>query len=352
MLMKLLALLFVAVSIEAVAMISLSSSQFEETIAELSKKKPYLLKSPNDASVVDMEKNLHGKEAKNLVDLALSLNLTTLVSALEETGLDNIIDHEGKFTLFAPTNEAFENIPKWAETIPLKELLRFHVARGLIHSDQFSNEFLARSLLPKRDIRINIYKGGKVVTANGVPITSANYQAHNGVLHIIDRVVVSIYEREGNLVKELHRNPHYKTLSKLIALAELKDELYENGPFTLFAPSDDVFSNLPADVLKHLTDNPDILRMVLLNHVVPGTWFLDGLEDGQTFTTLQKSQLTVSIKDDTVYVGSATVTHEDKLASNGVIHYVNSVLIPPSVEKKLAKLTHKKRKMLKGKNGD
>lgn len=95
MLMKLLALLFVAVSIEAVAMISLSSSQFEETIAELSKKKPYLLKSPNDASVVDMEKNLHGKEAKNLVDLALSLNLTTLVSALEETGLDNIIDHEG-----------------------------------------------------------------------------------------------------------------------------------------------------------------------------------------------------------------------------------------------------------------
>lgn len=53
-----------------------------------------------------------------------------------------------------------------------------------------------------------------------------------------------------------------------------------------------------------------------------------------------------------MYVGSATVTHEDKLASNGVIHYVNSVLIPPSVEKKLAKLTHKKRKMLKGKNGD
>jgi len=187
-----------------------------------------------------------------------------------------------------------------------------------------------------------------------VPITSSNYHAHNGVLHIIDRVVVSIYERGGNLVKELHKNPHYKTLAKLIATADLSDVLHENGPFTLFAPSDDVFSSLPADVLQHLIDNPAVLRMVLLNHVVSGTWFLDGLEDGQVLTTLQKSQLTVGMNNDNVYIGNATVTHDDKLASNGVIHYINSVLIPPEVEKKLKKIMIKsaKRKMLKGKDGD
>lgn len=97
MLLKLISLLFIAASIEAVAMISLPSLPFEETLAELSKTKPYLFKSPNDAasSVSNVEMSLHGTEAKNLVDLALSLNLTTLVKALEETGLDNIIDHEG-----------------------------------------------------------------------------------------------------------------------------------------------------------------------------------------------------------------------------------------------------------------
>lgn len=60
--------------------------------------------------------------------------------------------------MFAPTNEAFQNIPKWASNIPLKELLRYHVARGLIYAGDIENDLLARSLLPKRDIRLNVYK--------------------------------------------------------------------------------------------------------------------------------------------------------------------------------------------------
>ena len=66
-----------------------------------------------------------------------------------------------------------------------------------------------------------------------------DYTAHNGVLHIIDRVVVSIYERGGSIAKELVRCPIFKTLSKLISVAELNDALHEKGPFTLFAPTDE-----------------------------------------------------------------------------------------------------------------
>ena len=133
---------------------------------------------------------------------------------------------------------------------------------------------------------------------------------------------------------------------------------------------DSVFSQLPADVLQHLIDNPAILRQVLLNHVVPGTWFMDGLEDGQTLTSLAKAPLKITIQSgisfyhkltdqygnfdlkDVVRIGDVTVTHDDKIASNGVIHFVNSVLVPPSVEKKMALALAKQRKMLKGKNGD
>lgn len=172
------------------ALITLPSAEVDEFFDKVAAEKPYLMKSPNDAAyasssgLIGLEGTLHGgavniEEAKNLVDLAESLNLTTLVKALEETGLDNIIDHEGNamsrtslfyygfmifkifsghFTLFAPTNEAFENIPEWAGNIPLKELLRFHVARGLIYTKDITNDHLARSLLPKRDIRLNLYK--------------------------------------------------------------------------------------------------------------------------------------------------------------------------------------------------
>ena len=64
----------------------------------------------------------------------------------------------GKYTLFAPTDEAFKNIPEWAGKIPLKELLKFHVARGLIYSKDVTNDLEVRSILAKRDIRLNIYK--------------------------------------------------------------------------------------------------------------------------------------------------------------------------------------------------
>jgi hypothetical protein len=99
---KVVTLLCVLHSMEAVFMITLPSVEVEKKIEELGKRKPYLMLSPNDASstpknLTNIEGELHRQptEAKNLVDLAESLNLTTLVKALEQTGLDDIIDHEG-----------------------------------------------------------------------------------------------------------------------------------------------------------------------------------------------------------------------------------------------------------------
>lgn len=95
-------LFFILRSIEAVFMITLPTVEVEKKFENLEERKPYLMQSPNDASSMsfkysNVEEELHGQptEAKNLVDLAASLNLTVLVKALEETGLDNIIDHEG-----------------------------------------------------------------------------------------------------------------------------------------------------------------------------------------------------------------------------------------------------------------
>lgn len=102
MLTEIVTLLCILHSMEAVFMITLPSVEVEKKLEELGKRKPYLMQSPNHASstlknLTNVERELHGQpnEAKNLVDLAESLNLTTLVKALEQTGLDDIIDHEG-----------------------------------------------------------------------------------------------------------------------------------------------------------------------------------------------------------------------------------------------------------------
>lgn len=358
---KILTVLLAFHSIEAIFMLTLPTTDVEAEFKRLGEEKPYLMKSPNDASLsavalVDVEKDLHQQpqDAKNLVDLAASLNLTVLVKALEETGLDQIIDHEGKYTLFAPTNEAFDHIPKWAEKIPLRELLKFHVARGLIHFESIKNDMLARTILAKRDVRFNIYKNNSVVTVNGAPMCHTDFTAHNGILHIIDRVLVSIPERHGSIVNELDRCPTFKTLSKLIGIGGLRDSLHGVGPFTLFAPTDEVFDALPADLVKHLVDNPPILRQVLLYHVAAGSWYSAGLESGVDLSSLQQSSLSINIKDGAVIVGgNATVTVPDATASNGVIHAIDSILLPPSLEKKLTKMIYKtgKRKLI-GINGD
>merc|ERR1711928_8472 len=350
-------------TINAVSMITLPSDEVDKIHEKLALEKPYAFLTPNDATVeslsfVGIERHHHGdiklNGARNLVELAESLNLTVLVKALEETGLDNIIDHEGKFTLFAPTNEAFSNIPKWANKIVLKDLLRFHVARGMIYSDDISNELLARSLLAKRDIRINVYKDGKVITANGSPIIAFNYTAHNGVLHIIDHVMVSIYERKGSISNELKLRPELNSLSKLLVIANLESALYGKGPFTLFAPTDDAFAKLPIDVVEHLVNNPSILRQVLLYHVATGTWYSKGLEEGMSLTSLESGKLPVHITDGDVIVGkSSKVVMSDSTTSNGVIHTIDSVLIPPSLKKKLNKSLKKSaRKHLKGADRD
>jgi len=350
-------------AISAVSMITLPSAEVDKIHKKLVSEKPYVLLTPNDAtleslSFVDIEKHHHGEVkhdgAKNLVELAESLNLTVLVKALEETGLDNIIDHEGKFTLFAPSDEAFRNIPEWAGKILLKDLLRFHVARGLIYADDISNDLLARSLLSKRDIRMNVYKDGKVITANGSPITAFNYTAHNGVLHIIDCVMVSVYERKGSIPNELRRCPKFNSLSKLLSVADLESALHGKGPFTLFAPSDDAFAKLPADIVEHLVHDPAMLRQVLQYHVATGTWYGAGLEDGMSLGTLGNGKLPIHIADGNVIVGkSSKVVMADNTASNGVIHSIDSVLLPPSIKKKLMKSMKKSsHKHLKGADRD
>ena len=125
-----------------------------------------------------------------------------------------------------------------------------------------------------------------------------------------------------------------KDLSTLVAAltaADLVTTLEGTGPYTVFAPTDAAFSDIQSTVDTLLEPgNKTDLQQVLTYHVVPGTYTAADLTDGQKLKTVEGQDLTVSIKDGVVKVNDATVEATDITASNGVVHVINKVLVPPA----------------------
>ena len=125
------------------------------------------------------------------------------------------------------------------------------------------------------------------------------------------------------------------TLGLLLDLLELEQDQSNNikavlnsGNYTFFAPTDTAFTSLDETRLEELIANPAELASVLKFHIVPGNLTVNDLTDGQTLTTLAGDTLTVSVANDTVSVGGATVMQSDIAATNGVIHVIDTVLLP------------------------
>lgn len=120
-----------------------------------------------------------------------------------------------------------------------------------------------------------------------------------------------------------------KTLAAAVTAADLVTTLQGTGPFTVFAPTDAAFAAIQSDVDNLLKpENKAKLAKILTYHVVSGKTLSSSLKDGQELTTVEGGKLKVTIKDGKVMVGNATVTSADIVASNGVIHVIDKVLMP------------------------
>ncbi|XP_062585660.1 periostin-like isoform X3 [Saccostrea cucullata] len=267
----------------------------------------------------------------NIVQVAQQLGATTLLELATEAGLADTLANGGPFTVFAPTNDAFAKLPKRIvnELKKNKELLvavlKYHVLSGKTYSSQLKNELVVPTLDPTLNCRINIYQNGKVVTADGSPVVMADQNATNGVIHVINRVEFPIPFMD--VVKTAQRQSELGTLVKAVVAAGLVDTLSGPGPFTVFAPTDKAFAALPPGTLDNLLKNKTALTDVLTYHVVSGTYFSAGLTSGAVPTVEGKS---VNIQvGQGVKVNNANVVVADEAVTNGVIHIIDAVLIPP-----------------------
>lgn len=135
-----------------------------------------------------------------------------------------------------------------------------------------------------------------------------------------------------NLVETAVGAGEFDTLVSLVQQAGLEETLAEDGPFTVFAPTDAAFEKVPDETLAALGADPELLRTVLLYHVVDGRYPARRVVKKRSLKTLAGPRLDVTVKKrkGIVKVGGARVIMPDVRASNGVIHAINQVLIPPS----------------------
>lgn len=283
----------------------------------------------------------------NLVQLASDLGLNTCVKRMKEVGMDQLLNHEGWYTLFCPTDEGFAHGDIYPGDMKLVQKMRLRVARGLYNSSDFHNEAVFKSLLPQRYIRINKYEISKetqIRTANGQEIISMNHKARNGYIHILKTMMGSVYDRAGTVISELEECcPQNSEVIDLMKYSGLYKELDTANPITFLAPTNEAFINLHPEFLIHLKKNRTLLNKVLKAHVIPGTWYTVGLVNGIKLRTWSNEVITISKDDEGLikFSNAKAGIIVDINATNGVTHAVQSLIIPSSVRAEVQELLAK-----------
>jgi len=257
-------------------------------------------------------------------------SFTTLLAAVEAAGLTETLSGEGPFTVFAPTDDAFTGLPEGTVAIllqdpqgDLKDILLYHVVSGELMAADVASQPDAMTLLGKR-LRFDTTDG---VMVDGAEVITADIVCSNGVIHVIDAVMLP----KGNIVETAVADGRFTTLVAAVQAAGLGPTLSdETMDYTVFAPTDDAFAALPAGTVEALLEDPQgQLTQILLYHVANGRFMASDVVTMDSILTLQGSALVIDTTDG-VMVDGANVIIADVECSNGVIHVIDAVLIPPA----------------------
>ena len=280
--------------------------------------------------------------AQTVVDVIVgSEDHTTLEAAVIAAGLVETLSSEGPFTVFAPTDAAFALLPEGALATLLADpsgllttVLTNHVYAGsALSTDLFDG--MTITTLAGTELTVTITNG--MVYIGDALVSAANIETDNGVVHVIDAVLVPTIETT-TVVDVIVGSEDHTTLEAAVIAAGLVETLSSEGPFTVFAPTDAAFALLPEGALATLLADPSgLLTTVLTNHVYAGSALSTDLFDGMTITTLAGTELTVTITNGMVYIGDALVSAANIETDNGVVHVIDAVLVPAdlSVEESL-----------------
>jgi len=281
----------------------------------------------------------------NLLDLALSANpdeLNTLVDLVVQANLTDTLKSTEPKTVFAPVDAAFEAISSILPMLTVdqvKNVLLYHVVVGeAVFADDLDDGQLiemANGEYTKVTI-VSPFFGlfGTSVYINEALVVGADKKASNGVAHLINSVLIPP-SFLPNIVELMSQDSRLSTLVALVKQLNLESALTSAGPFTVFAPTNEAFEAIADDIP---TLDAEIVKAILLYHVVQGAQvYSSDLSDGQKIATLQGEEVKVGVETfffffgTTYFINDATVVQADLTASNGAVHMINQVLVPPSL---------------------
>jgi transforming growth factor-beta-induced protein len=263
-----------------------------------------------------------------------------LLFALADTGLIQALRGPGPFTVFAPTDRAFERLPREVinelfrpENRPkLTSLLEFHAIAGkaLTAADiiAMNPPFKLKML---NNISTEITENGGTIKVNNATVIEADILATNGVIHAIDEVLFP-----PDVVQTAINDGRFKILVTALKAADLVQALEGPGPFTVFAPTDAAFGKLPAGTIDDLLkpeNKPKLIR-ILTYHVVGGRALsaaaILALNPPVKLEMLNGLTTEITVSGGNIKVNTATVIVADVLATNGIVHALDTVLLPPN----------------------
>jgi len=271
---------------------------------------------------------------------------------------DEFREPNGPFTVLAPTDEAFSQLPdgllecliRPENMNVLTYVLEYHIASGYVYSYDIFDGFTV-TMLNGEEVTLVEDGDGDVFKINGdTGFLDNDEEASNGVVHVIDSVLVPPgtdveafiescdIEEELDLIDLAEEEGYFNTLLTGVEAAGLTDEFREpNGPFTVLAPTDEAFSQLPDGLLECLIrpENMNVLTYVLEYHIASGYVYSYDIFDGFTVTMLNGEEVTlVEDGDGDVFKinGDTGFLDNDEEASNGVVHVIDSVLVPPGTD--------------------
>jgi len=281
-------------------------------------------------------------EPQSIVDVAVANgSFTTLVTALETTGLDaTLSDLDSEFTVFAPTDDAFDLLGQetidalLADTETLTDILTYHVIDGEVDSSAAISSAGSTVAMVNGD-SVGLSLDGESLLVNTVTVTLVDVEADNGIIHVIDAVLLPPADRgepTANIVDTAISAGGFETLVATLQATGLDAVLADDTQsFTVFAPTDDAFAMIDPETIDLLLENTDILSEILLQHVVSGE--VDSVTaytlNGSTAPTVAEVDIPVAIntESDTLTFGGATVEVTDIYTTNGIIHVIDTVVI-------------------------
>lgn len=274
-------------------------------------------------------------QQKSIVETAVGAgNFNTLVAAVKAAGLVDALSGNDQLTVFAPTDEAFEKLdPTVLQSLlepgnvdKLKAILTYHVVPGRVTASTAYGLNSANSLQGQR---LNLNLRGDAPSINTSNLVATDIMCRNGVIHVIDTVMIPASK---NIPETAVGAGVFNTLVAAADAAGLVGVLGGKGPFTVFAPTDEAFAKLPAGTVESLLlpENKQKLVDILKYHVIAGRVYDDEAVKAGSANTLLGRSVKIGFSAGGLKVNDSMVVSKNVDTSNGVIHIIDNVLLPPS----------------------